>query len=310
MLCKSILVTGANGLLGYDVVKRLVADGRQVVAVDRTISDVKALTDRAFDLEIGDAHRLHEIAFRYGVDAIVHCGGFSGPTVGRDNPSLMFKVNIGGTLDVAEVARQITIRSGRCRLLFCSSLTAYGNQAVDDITEDFPLLSRQCYPSSKIAGEAIVSSYAAEHNVDAISLRIAGVYGPRRRTSCVLRLMISNALAGRPTHLPYGNGFPRQWVYVDDVVDGILLALDVDRPSTRTFNISGGINPAIDEAASIIRELIPSAEITLEEGADPEDVTLGLLSIEAARRELGYTPAVSLRDGIARLLAAIKEQKA
>ncbi|MDG4889836.1 NAD(P)-dependent oxidoreductase [Mesorhizobium sp. WSM4887] len=308
MPSQSILVTGANGLLGYEVVKRLAGAGQQVVAVDRSINEVKALTNRAFELEIGDVHKLHEIAFRHGIDAIIHCGGFSGPSLGRENPALMFDVNVGGTLDVAEVARQITIRSGRCRLLFCSSLTVYGNQPADDITEDFPLLARQCYASSKIAGEAIVAAYAEEHNVDAISLRIAGVYGPRRKTSCVLRLMISNALAGRPTHLPYGNGFPRQWVYVDDVVEGILLALNVKDPSTRRFNISGGVNPTIDEAASIIREVIPSADITLEQGADPEDVTLGRLSIEAARRELGFAPAVSLREGVMRLIQAIKQE--
>ncbi|TPK32483.1 NAD(P)-dependent oxidoreductase [Mesorhizobium sp. B2-5-4] len=309
MLSQSILVTGANGLLGYDVVKRLVAEGRQVVAVDRAIAEVRSLTDKAFELEIGDVHKLHEIAHRHGIDAIIHCGGFSGPSLGRRNPALMFGVNVGGTLDVAELARQITIRSGRCRLLFCSSLTVYGNQPADDITEDFPLLAQQCYASSKIAGEAIVAAYAQEHDVDAISLRIAGVYGPRRKTSCVLRLMISNALAGRPTHLPYGNGFPRQWVYVDDVVEGILLALDVKDPSTRRFNISGGVNPTIDQAAAIIREAIPSAEISLEQGADPEDVTLGRLSIEAAQRELGLVPAVSLREGIRRLIQAIKEEQ-
>jgi UDP-glucuronate 4-epimerase len=308
MISKSTLVTGANGLLGYEVVGRLVAAGRTVVAVDRSIGEVRSLTDRAFELEIGDVHKLHEIAARHDIDAIVHCGGFSGPMVGRDNPALMFKVNIGGTLDIAELARQITIRSGHCRVVFCSSLTVYGDQPADDITEDFPLQPGQSYPSSKIAGEAILSAYAAEHGVDAIALRIAGVYGPRRKTSCVLRLMISNALQGRPTHLPYGQGFPRQWVYVDDVVAGILLALDVEKPASRTFNISAGVNPTIDEAAAILRELIPSADITLEEGADPEDVTLGRLSIAAAERELGYAPAVSLRDGIGRLVAAIQEQ--
>ncbi|SHG36130.1 UDP-glucose 4-epimerase [Kaistia soli DSM 19436] len=307
MISKSTLVTGANGLLGYEVVRRLVAESRTVVAVDRSIGEVATLTDQAFELEIGDVHKLHEIAARYEIDAIVHCGGFSGPMVGRDNPALMFKVNVGGTLDIAELARQIALRSGRCRLVFCSSLTVYGDQPADDITEDFPLSPRQSYPSSKIAGEAILSAYAAEHGVDAIVLRIAGVYGPRRKTSCVLRRMITDALQGRPTHLPYGMGFPRQWVYVDDVVAGILLALDVETRPSRTFNISAGVNPTIDEAAAIIHELIPTADITLDEGPDPEDVTLGRLSIAAAQRELGFKPGVPLRQGIARLVEAITE---
>lgn len=305
---KSILVTGANGLIGFDVVKRLVSEGRQVIAVDRTVNEVRQVTDHAYELEIGDVHKLHEFAERFEIDAIVHGGGFSGPSVGRDNPALMFKVNVGGAVDVCEVARQFAARGKPCRVVFCSSLTVYGNQPADDITEDFPLLARQCYPSSKIAGEAIVASYIEEHGVDAVSLRIAGVYGPRRRTSCALRRMISDALAGRPTHLPFGKGFPRQWVHVDDIVEGVIRALDAS-PTSRVFNLSGGINPMMDEAAAIIGKLIPSARIALDAGADPEDITLGRLSIEAARRELGFEPRVSLADGIARLVEHMRNSQ-
>ena len=307
-MTRSILVTGANGLLGYDVVRRLVEQNQKVVAVDRSVSEVSQLTPNSFEVEIGDIHKLHELALRFDINTIVHGGGVSGPMLGRENPAMMFNVNVGGTIDVAEVARQVTGRRGNCRLVFCSSLTVYGNQPADDITEDRPLLTRQCYASSKVAGEAVVLSYAEEHGVDAIVLRIAGVYGPRRKTSCVLRLMISNALQGRPTRLSYGRGFPRQWVHVDDVVNGILLAVDAQRPSTRVFNLSGGVNPVIDDAARIISEIIPSADIELDQGADPEDITLGLLSIEAARRELGYVPAVSLKDGINRLVHSIKQE--
>jgi UDP-glucuronate 4-epimerase len=306
---ETILVTGANGLIGYEIVKRLAEAGRRVIAVDRSVSDVAALTESAFALEIGDQHKLHELAARFQIDAIVHCGGISGPMLGRDNPATLFNVNIGGTIDVAEVARQRNALGQPCRLLFCSSLTVYGNQPQDDIKESNPLLTRQCYASSKVAGEAVVLSYAEEHDVDAIVLRIAGVYGPRRKTSCVLRLMIEHALQGKPTHLPYGHGFPRQWVHVDDIAAGLILALDVEAPSERVFNLSGGINPTIDEAADIIRDAIPGADIRLDPGADPEDIMLGLLSIDAARRVLGFVPGVSLKDGIHRLIQSIKKDR-
>lgn len=306
---KSVLVTGANGLIGWETVKRLAEAGRQVIAVDRTVSDVATLTDKAFCLEIGDQHKLHELAARFEIDAIIHCGGVSGPMLGRDNPAALFNINVGGTVDVAEVARQRTALGRSCRLLFCSSLTVYGNQPQDGIKEGNPLLTRQCYASSKVAGEAVVLSYAEEHNLDAIVLRIAGVYGPRRRTACVLRLMIQNALDRKTTHLPYGQGFPRQWVHVDDIASGLILALDVEAPSERVFNLSGGVNPTIDEAADVIRELIPEADIRLDPGADPEDITLGRLSIDAARQVLGYQPEVTLKDGIYRLIQSIKNDR-
>ena len=306
MAPRSIMVTGANGLIGFDVVRRLIADGREVVAVDRSISDVRAISDKAFELEIGDVHRLHEIANLFDIDAIAHCGGVSGPMLGRDNPAMLFRVNVGGTIDVAEVARQAAALRGSCRLVFCSSLTVYGNQPADGIDENHPLLTRSCYASSKVAGEAVVLSYAAEHGVDAVVLRIAGVYGPRRKTSCVLRLMVEDALAGRSTHLPFGRGFPRQWVHVDDVVQGILRAIDAGVAMRRIYNISAGVNPHIDEAAAIVRELLPGADIVLDAGPDPNDITLGLLSIQAAREDLGYVPTVPLRTGIERLVAGIR----
>lgn len=307
---RSVLVTGANGLLGYGLVERLLAEGRQVVAVDRSIDEVRNIAANAFLLEIGDVHRLHEVAARFNIDAIVHCGGISGPMLGRDNPAMLFRVNIGGTVDVAEIARQIAARGRACRLVFCSSLTVYGNQPADGITEDTPLLARQCYASSKVAGEAVVLSYAEEHGVDAIVLRIAGVYGPRRKTSCILRRMVEDALDGRPTSLPYGKGFPRQWVHADDVVEGLVRALDADKPAQRVFNISAGVNPLIDEATAIIAEMLPQARIDLAPGADPEDVTLGLLSIAAAERQLGFKPKVGLRAGIAGLIDAIRNERA
>jgi UDP-glucuronate 4-epimerase len=304
----SVMVTGANGLIGFDVVKRLAGAGRPVVGLDRFIEEVVAVTPNAFAIEIGDVHKLHEIAAKFNVGAIVHCGGVSGPMLSRDNPASIFRVNVGGTVDMAEVARQITLRRGSCRLVFCSSLTVYGDQPRDGIAEDYPLLARGCYASSKIAGEAVVRGYAEEHGVDAIILRIAGVYGPRRKTQCIIRAMIEDALNGRPSRFAFGKGFPRQFVYVDDVVNGILLALESKAPKGRVYNLSGGVNPNIDEAAAIVRELLPDADIELQPGPDPEDVTLGLLSIEAARRDLNYSPSVALREGIERLIESIRRE--
>jgi UDP-glucuronate 4-epimerase len=309
MNSRSVLVTGANGLIGFDVVKRLAAAGRSVVALDRSVNDAATATPNAFAVEIGDVHRLHEIASRFKIGAIVHCGGVSGPMLSRDNPADLFRVNVGGTVDVSELARQIASRDGSCRLVFCSSLTVYGHQPDDGIAEDYPLLARGCYASSKIAGEAIVCSYADEHGVDAIALRIACVYGPRRKTQCILRAMIEDALKRRPSRYAFGVGFPRQFVHVDDVARGIVLAVEAQAPKGRVFNLNGGVNPTLDEAAAIVREFLPNADIELQPGADPEDVTLGLLSIDAARRELSYSPSVALRDGIGRLIDSIERER-
>ena len=90
------------------------------------------------------------------------------------------------------------------------------------------------------------------------------------------------------------------------MADGIVLALDADHRKGRIYNLSGGVNPTIDEAAAIVRELLPGADIKLAEGADPEDIWLGLLDIGVARDDLGYAPKVDLRTGIADLIDTIR----
>jgi nucleoside-diphosphate-sugar epimerase len=78
-----------------------------------------------------------------------------------------------------------------------------------------------------------------------------------------------NTPAGKVTHLPHGQGFPPQWVQVDDIASGLILALSVEAPSECVFNRSGGINPTIDKVAGIVRGAIPNTDIRLEAGADP-----------------------------------------
>ncbi|TKB18645.1 MAG: NAD(P)-dependent oxidoreductase [Mesorhizobium sp.] len=306
MAPQSVLVTGAGGLIGFDLVRRLGAGGHKVVAVDRSVAELQSVTETAFELEIGDVHKLHELAARFECDAIVHCGGVSGPMLGRDNPAMVFDVNVGGTVDVAEVARQLAGRRGSCRLVYCSSLMVYGHQPQDRIDEDRRLLTRNCYASSKVAAEAVVLAYAQEHNVDAAILRIASVYGPRRRTNCTLRDMIEDALAGRETHLPFAKDARRQWVHVDDVVTGIIGALNAPDLKRRIYNISAGVKPSVGEAASMVREFIPSADIKFGGEADVGYTSIGILNIDAAREDLGYIPAISLRAGIKRLIDVVR----
>lgn len=306
MAPQSVLVTGASGLIGFDLVYRLQAEGHKVVAVDRSVAELQSVTETAFELEIGDVHKLHELAARFEFDAIVHCGGVSGPMLGRDNPAMVFDVNVGGTVDVAEVARQLATRRGSCRLVFCSSLMVYGHQPQDGIDEAHRLLTRNCYASSKVAAEAVVLAYAQEHNVDGAILRIASVYGPRRRTNCTLRDMIEDALAGRETHLPFAEGARRQWVHVDDVVTGIIGALNAPDLKQRVYNISAGTKPSVGEAASLVREFIPNADIKFSGEADVGYTSIGILNIDAAREDLGYMPAVSLRTGIKRLIDVVR----
>ena len=294
MASGAIVVTGSAGLIGFRVASRLAGAGRTVIGTDR----IQPREDGGFpsiDAELTDIHKLHDICGG-GIAAIVHCGAVSGPMLGRDNPRAVIETNVAGTSNLLEVARQRGVR-----LVFCSSTSAYGNTAVglDPVPEEAPLAADDIYGATKAAGDILMRAYVAQTGLDAVALRFSWVYGPRRRTACVVREMIRDAQAGRATALPYGRGFTRQYVYIDDVVGAVIAALDVEEIGPqRAFNITGGQRLDFAEIADAVRRVLPEAQVALGEGADPEDQSHGRFDIAAAARALGWRPRIPFEQGV------------
>ena len=294
MASEAVVVTGSAGLIGFGVATRLARAGRAVIGTDR-IQPREAAGFPSIDAELTDVNKLHDICGR-DIAAIVHCGAVSGPMLGRDNPRAVIETNVAGTANLLEIARQRGVR-----LVFCSSTSVYGDTAagLDPVPEDAPLAADDIYGATKAAGDILTRAYAAQTGIDAVVLRFTWVYGPRRRTPCVVREMIRDAQAGRPTALAFGRGFTRQYVYIDDVVGAVIAALDAGEIGPqRAFNVTGGERLEFGEIADAVRRALPEAQITLGEGADPEDQSHGRLDISAAERVLGWRPQVAFADGV------------
>ena len=294
MASGAIVVTGSAGLIGFGVASRLAREGRAVIGTDR----IQPREDGGFpsaDAELTDVHKLHAICSS-NIAAIVHCGAVSGPMLGRDNPRAVIETNVTGTANLLEIARQRGVR-----LVFCSSTSAYGNTpaGLDPVPEDAPLAADEVYGATKASGDILTRAYVAQTGLDAVVLRFSWVYGPRRRTPCVVREMIQDAQAGRATALPFGAGFTRQYVYIDDVVSAVIAALDATEfGPQRAFNITGGQHLKFGEIVDAVRRALPAAQISLGEGADPEDQSHGRFDISAAARNLGWQPRVAFADGV------------
>ena len=294
MASGAVVVTGAAGLIGFGVAARLAGAGRAVIGTDR-IQPREAADFPSVDAELSDIHKLHDICGG-DVAAIVHCGAVSGPMLGRDNPRAVIETNVAGTANLLEITRQRGVR-----LVFCSSTSAYGNTpaGLDPVPEDAALDADDIYGATKAAGDILTRAYAAQTGIDAVVLRFSWVYGPRRRTPCVVREMIGDAQAGRPTALAFGRGFTRQYVFIDDVVGAVIAALDAHGVGAqRAFNITGGTRLDFSEIADAVRRAVPEARIDLGKGADPEDQSHGRFDISAAERILGWRPQVAFEDGV------------
>lgn len=301
----AVLVTGTGGLIGGAVARALLSEGRQVVGMDLTPTeglDIPFLTHA-----LPDPHRWHEAFVRFRITKVVHAGGISGPMLMRDAPGRLADINLNGLVALLEAARI----HGIARIVWFSSITAYGTRTeLSSIPEDSPLRPDTVYGATKAAGEALIHAYHAEHGVDAVSLRVASCYGPGRTTDCLIRIMIEDAIAGRPTRVHDPAGATRQHIYIDDVVAAVRSALDEAHLRQRAYNIGPGHAQTLDELADAVRMVLPAARMIRDpDGMRWNTFRLGPLAIDAARRDLRFVPRTNLADGIAGVLDRVRNSR-
>jgi UDP-glucuronate 4-epimerase len=287
-----VLVTGGAGLIGMAVRNRLAADGHVVTAVDVTSH---SRHDQALALvHLEDAVRLEEMAVAHSIEAIVHCGAISGPMLAKGQPLAMVDVNVRATAALLDMAR----RHRMLRFVNCSSISVYGDVGPQVITEDTPLHPTSVYGATKVACDALVDAFATEFGLSGVGLRIARVYGPYRRGDCLIRTMIDDALAGRPSYIPCDPEMPYHYVHANDVTEAILAALVAPALPHRVYTVSGGKALTMPEVVDALCQVIPEAQVTLVPGKDPvsdrqADFDLGRIAVD-----LGWRPRLSLKDGI------------
>jgi len=292
MTPQTILVTGADGLLGRLLVRRLAESGRHVVATD--LNEAAEAPD-GVAVVVGDFCDPALIARLFDdniFDAVVHLGGVSGPMLLRDDPARIVAINVGATANLIETAW----RAGVKRFVYASSRSAYGVMEPLPTPETAAFRPPGVYGATKAAGDALVRGYRAEHGLDGVALRIGTVYGPERRTDCLATDMLRAALAGRPLRLARNSGRVTPFVYRDDVVTGIECALDTPVLAADAYNIGGPEALSDAELAKLVHELVPGADITVP----PPDgaLTGGLLDGTRAAHDLGYAPAFDMRRGL------------
>lgn len=300
MTLPRVLITGAYGLIGHESVIALRDEGNDVVPTDILAERPPDAEFDALTLAVEGVDSVHRFLVEHNIEAIVHAGGVSGPMLAKNDPHAILATNVGGVMDLYEAARRAAIH----RVIFISSAGAYGETGEDEVDEDTPLGAKDAYGVSKIASERIAGVYAG-YGVDTVILRPSWVYGPRRRTTCVIKTMVGDALSRRPTALPYGAGFPRQFVHVRDVAKSITAALAAPSGMKSTYNISDGIRYRLDEVACLVRARLPNAQIDLADGPDPDDVVCGRLDISAAKAGLDWQPTIDLPTGIDQMIVAL-----
>jgi nucleoside-diphosphate-sugar epimerase len=251
-----------------------------------------------------------------GVTSVVHAGGVSGPHVANDEPSLVADVNIMGTTNLLDCARELALPG---RLVQLSSSSAYGEAAEaasrqTPCVETLALLASEPYGASKVGSEAMLRAYVEQSGVDAVALRVSIVYGVGRQTYCGITAMIDQAMDSGTIVLDRDSDVPLPWIYVTDVVSAVRTALDAPRESLRNegtyaFNVTGPGFPTFGQIAGVIADAVPGTSIVQGDAPDKYGMNARTMSLAAVERHLGWKPQVTIEDGVRLLVDYNREQR-
>lgn len=309
------LITGA-GLVGCHVARLLVDKGEAVVLYDAAPNDayitavVGAGRATVVRGDVRDLPGLVQTMADHGVRRVFHTAGLIGGRV-RESPYVGWAINVGGAINVAEAARLTGVE----RLVYAGTFGAYDHSLPGHgaINEDSPLGSDNPYGATKAAAEQVLRSYGATYRVSTLICRFAGVYGPGHYLggSSVGRLtheLATAAVTGVPCRVSASRLGVNEYVYVKDVAQGVLLALEVGQTPHGIFNLGTGVLTTAGDMAEALRRAVPGVAVELEEGASRGESPAHSrpLDLSRSRADLGYVPRFDLTAGLADYVAGLR----
>ena len=297
-----VLVTGGAGFIGSHLMRKLLAEGAEAVALDNLSFGRRENLLPEMELVEADVlgEELDQVVAAGHFDAIVHLAGQTLVGTSIEDPATDAEQNILATIRVLEAAR----KNGVSRVIFSSTAASYGDVLESElpIKEAHKLSPMSFYGLSKVTVEQYLELYHRIFGLDYVVLRFANVYGERQGDGGeggVISIFTKNIAAGNEITI-FGDGEQtRDFVYAGDIAAGIWAALHTATPNA-AYNLSTQTETSLRELVNILSNI---AGRRIEPKYGPEragDIYKSMLSNARARRGLGWKPAVSLEDGLRR----------
>ena len=310
-----IIVTGAAGFIGAALSARLLDRGETVIGVDcfndyydpmlkeaRTATLTARPGFRMIRMDIAEAEAFAALIRDSGTRRIVHLAAQAG--VRYDNPFAYERSNMAGHLSVLEACRH----AGRLitHLVYASSSSVYGDRPMGEaFSEDAPLADpASLYAATKRSAELMSAVYANLYGQPQSGLRFFTVYGPWGRPDMAYFSFARKILAGEPIEV-FGEGqMARDFTYVDDIIEGIVAVLDRPPPGGqhRVLNIGGGRPVGLLKMIEILEQSLGVAAQKIMRPMQPGDVTATCADVSKLQSLTGYTPTVTLQEGLPRFV--------
>lgn len=307
-----IVVTGAAGFIGSSLVDRLLAEGAAVTGVDsfedyyaRELKERNIRAAREHDgytflerniLELADPGSQAGAGLRRRLqeaDAVFHLAAQAGVRASWGQSFTVYaQNNVLGTQLVLEACKGADVR----RVVYASSSSVYGDSDQLPLREDGICRPVSPYGVTKLAGEHLAVLYAKSQGVPTVSLRFFTVYGPRQRPDMAFNIFLKALHEDRPLTV-FGDGDQtRDFTFISDIVDALVLALD--GPPGSVFNLGGGSRVSLKHVLAMLEEVTGARPRIHIQPKQAGDVRHTWADLEAARSVLGYQPQVSLLEGL------------
>lgn len=298
---RSVLVTGASGFVGSHLVRQLTSKKSRVVTLSRKGSK----PSRVIQDEIGsieDFEKLNDIIKKYKINTIFHLAAQPIVEVGQTNPIKTFEVNVKGTWNILESARENNIQ----KVIIASTVHVYGdNPNVPFKEEYFPQPSRP-YETSKACADLLAQSFADSYNLPVEIPRFVNIYGPGDfNFSRLIPKVIKSILSGEQPEV-WDIGSVRDFLYIDDAINAYLMLAQkklVDGKRLRVFNFGTGKPIKIyDLVLKIIRLSNKKIKVKIENRPEERfnEIKKQYPSVEKAKIVLNWYPRISLDEGLAK----------
>jgi nucleoside-diphosphate-sugar epimerase len=314
----TFLITGGAGFIGTALTRRLVdprfGNGHRIRILDnlrRNALEPAGLAQHPnVELVVGDV-RDREVVERAmnGVDYVVHMASIAGVDTVLENPVLTMEVSIEGTMNVLRSAlEEHRARGGIRRLIDFSTSEVFGSYAFRVREADVTSLgavgeARWTYAVSKLATEHLAHNYWKQYGLPTCSIRPFNIYGPGQVGEGAVHAFVTRAITGNTIQIHNEGDQIRSWCFIEDIVDGILLALERPEAVGQAFNIG---NPrstvTIYQLARLIVRLTESTSPIELVPWDFPDVELRIPDVKKAERLLGFRAHVDLEDGLERTI--------
>jgi UDP-glucose 4-epimerase len=302
------LVTGGAGFIGSHICQELLSRGCQVLAVDNLASgrlenfeefgDTKNFEFKEVDILDRDGL----LPLFKGVDWVFHMAGLADIVPSIEKPELYFDVNVKGTLNVLEVAKNAGVK----RFAYAASSSSYGIPEEYPTPETTPIAPQYPYALTKYLGEELVLHWSQTYKLPAVSLRLFNVYGPRSRTSGTYGAVFGVFLAQKLNHKPYtvvGDGKQtRDFTFVTDVADAFILAAESDLTG-EFLNVGSGNTYSVNRLVELLGgdvEYIPKR---------PGEPNCTFADVSKIERLLGWKAKVPFEKGVQKMIEKIENWK-